>query len=411
MAMKQTQTKMFDFSDVGLDFSSGSKALFPDRFKKMLVQGYNVQTVIGVTVIGNQYTFTYGGVHGYAAGRVLKIDSGLLATINGGECVIDSVTPTTLTLTIDDGPGSIIGNFTTRVSSLGWSLEYESGLVQLYKMKYLDGRDCYVRFVFTLSTTAYKNMVTVCVGQTADISTGVITDSLSHATTKENTNIVTGFVWAFTVATTPATIASYIYSQGLDLYGRGSVVGSKYHILILNNGGTEDYAGRVQGIIPQQTLDIDVLDFPLVLGTTVTSPTSTSTVYAEVTQFGDKDAAMIGNVSVALSGDISATSSIGTGIKAASSFYSGAILGQQITAAYPITLHEKVSKQFLGFAYGLYRVDYASSNKPSHLKANSPSLTTDFDINSTVVLHAAFTGRGDTYFQYFAAPVEEIKIA
>ncbi|EXE09995.1 hypothetical protein J559_3303, partial [Acinetobacter sp. 983759] len=43
MVMKQTQTKMFDFADIGLDFSAGSKSLFPDRFKKMLAQGYNTQ--------------------------------------------------------------------------------------------------------------------------------------------------------------------------------------------------------------------------------------------------------------------------------------------------------------------------------------------------------------------------------
>jgi hypothetical protein len=47
--MKQTQTKMFDFADVGLDFCSGSKNLFPDRFKKMLSQGYNEQTVASVS--------------------------------------------------------------------------------------------------------------------------------------------------------------------------------------------------------------------------------------------------------------------------------------------------------------------------------------------------------------------------
>jgi len=63
MVMKQTQTKMFDFADIGLDFSAGSKSLFPDRFKKMLAQGYNTQTVSSVTVEGNQVTLNYGGSH------------------------------------------------------------------------------------------------------------------------------------------------------------------------------------------------------------------------------------------------------------------------------------------------------------------------------------------------------------
>ena len=70
--MKQTQTKLFDFSDIGLDFCAGSKNLFPDRFKKILAQGYNTQTVASVGVVGNQVTLTYGVSHGYVADRVLK---------------------------------------------------------------------------------------------------------------------------------------------------------------------------------------------------------------------------------------------------------------------------------------------------------------------------------------------------
>src|SRR5690606_35768536 len=104
MTMKQTQTKLFDFSDAGLDFSAGSKNLFPDRFKKMLSLGYNVQTVTSVAVAGNQVTFTYGGTHGYAADRVLKVDSGPLSLINEGEFWIDAVTTNTVTMTIDDAP-------------------------------------------------------------------------------------------------------------------------------------------------------------------------------------------------------------------------------------------------------------------------------------------------------------------
>ncbi|WP_250852373.1 hypothetical protein [Acinetobacter sp. ANC 5414] len=100
MAMKQTQTKLFDFSDIGLDFCAGSKALFPDRFKKMLALGYNVQTVSSVMVSGNQVTFTYGGAHGYLADRVLKVDSGALPSVNNGEFWIDSVTTNSVTFTL-----------------------------------------------------------------------------------------------------------------------------------------------------------------------------------------------------------------------------------------------------------------------------------------------------------------------
>lgn len=410
MTMKQTQTKLFDFSDAGLDFSSASKDLFPDRFKKMLAEGYNVQTVSSVSIAGNQVTLTYGGAHGYVADRVLKVDSGALASLNSGEFYIDSVTTNTVTLTIDAAPGSVSSGFTTRIAPLGWSLEYESGLVQLYKMKYLDERDCYVRLVFTLSTTGYKNMVTVCTGKTANVGTGEITDAYSYAPTKNNTGIVAGFAWGFTALGVSSSAASYTHAQGLASYGKGCVVGSKYHFLIMNNGGREDYAGRVQGIIPQCTHDLEQLDYPLVLGVTITNPTSTGVILSEITQFGDNDAAMIGAMSIALGATATSAQSIDTGLNAAESFYSSEVLGQQVTAALPVVLHEKSTKQFLGYAIGLYRVNYASSSKPSYAPQNSPSVTADIDLESKIILHATFTGRGDTSHRYFAVPIEEIKI-
>src|SRR5690606_30234894 len=135
MAMKQTQTKLFDFSDVGLDFCAGSKNLFPDRFKKMLSLGYNVQTVTSVAVVGNQVTLTYGGAHGYVVDLVLKVDSSVFASINGGEFWIDSITTNTLTFTLDAAPASVVSGFTTRIASLGWDLVYEQGHIYIYKFR------------------------------------------------------------------------------------------------------------------------------------------------------------------------------------------------------------------------------------------------------------------------------------
>ncbi len=135
MAIKQTQTKMFDFSDTGLNFCAGSKNLLPDRFKKMLSIGYNEQTVSSIAVSGNQVTLTYGVSHGYVADRVLKINSGVLATINNGEFVIDSVTSNTVTMTIDSAPLSIVGSLTTRIAPLGYQLVYE--LNNIHVLNYL----------------------------------------------------------------------------------------------------------------------------------------------------------------------------------------------------------------------------------------------------------------------------------
>ena len=130
--MKQTQTKVFEFSDTGLDFCSGSKNLFPDRFKKMLALGFNEQTVSSVTVLGSEVTLTYAAAHGYVADRVLKVDSGDLAAINGGEFWIDSITTNTVTFTLDEIIPPVSGRFTTRSASLGWDLVYENGSVHIY---------------------------------------------------------------------------------------------------------------------------------------------------------------------------------------------------------------------------------------------------------------------------------------
>src|SRR5690606_4254920 len=165
MVMKQTQTILFDFSDVGLDFCAGSKNLFPDRFKKMLALGYNERTVSSVAVVGNQVTFTYGGTHGYVADRVLKVSAPELLSINSGEFVIDSVTENTVTMTIDGTPASIAGNFTTKVAPLGWDLVYELNHIHIYKFKHIDDSDMYARLCFQNATASgNRNCIAVGIG-------------------------------------------------------------------------------------------------------------------------------------------------------------------------------------------------------------------------------------------------------
>lgn len=144
--MKQTQTKFYDFSDVGLDFSAGSKALFPDRFKKMLALGYNPQTASSASITGNQVTLTYGVTHGYVADRVLQV------TAAGGynkEVYIDSVTSSTVTFTDATATG-LTGLISTKVAPLGWELMYEVANIHVYKFKQLDESDVFMRVVFRI---------------------------------------------------------------------------------------------------------------------------------------------------------------------------------------------------------------------------------------------------------------------
>jgi hypothetical protein len=128
-------------------------------------------------VTGNQVTLNYGVAHGYAADRVLKINSGPLAAIHGGEFWIDAVTTTSVTMTIDDAPFSIVGGFVTKIASLGWVLVYEQAHIQIYKFKHIDDTDTYARLCFQNATASgNRNCVAVGIGRTVDLNLGHITD-------------------------------------------------------------------------------------------------------------------------------------------------------------------------------------------------------------------------------------------
>lgn len=407
--IKQTQTKLFDFSDTDLDFCAGSKALFPSVFKKVLANGYNAKTVSSVSVSGSSVTLTYGVNHGYVADRVLQV------TATGGyskEVYIDSVTTNTVTFTESTTTG-LSGTVSTKVAALGWTLTYESGLVQLYKMKYLDERDLYVRFVFS-ATGARKNVMNVCVGKTANTSTGVITDANAFDAHKANVDVVTGFEWMFNFSTTTG-IDSYTYSQGLSTFGKGLIIGSKYHLVLMCNGGLANYCGRILAIAPTAMLNYEKLDYPLVFGQyNTTALTATSSVdYDQLrpTTSGVGSAAYVGTIPVAFDQEPNIDSVITGSTQNVSSFFTSNLDAFNTTAAQPISLYEKSSKQFIGFtAGGLYRSEIKNTNTSLSI-STTPSLTTDIDFSNYVAQHFAWALASDIYIHGFVAPVEEIKIA
>lgn len=407
MAMKQTQTKYFDFSDVGLDFCAGSKSLFPDRFKKMLTLGYNVQTVTSVAVAGNQVTFTYGGAHGYVADRVLKVNAPELLSINNGEFVIDSVTTNTVTMTIDGAPGLIAGDFKTNIASLGYQLVYEQNPVQLYKFKALDESDLFLRLVFTTASTN-RNTVSVCIGAQADIATGVITDQESYELTRNNPTVNDHLKWEFQYSNN-ATFNNYTYTQGYSEFGRGCIVGSKYHFVILSNMSSVLSAGIVNGFLPVIT-PYDNLKLPVILGFVNNAAGSGyNTKGLSYATF-----AYLGKVSVAF--DAMNGSSfppfIFTTAKANQSYLPATIEAFNTTTARPIAIYERSSRQHLGFINGgMYECMYANDvNAPSTDRTQTPLHTYDIDLNNKCIIHHIASNTGALNCQYLAFPVEEIKI-
>lgn len=400
--IKQTQTKMFDFSDVGLDFCAGSKAKFREVFKKMLSTGYNPQTVLSVSISGNQVTLTYGTNHGYVADRVL------LLTATGGfnsEVYVDSVTTNTVTLTLNNTSG-LTGTITTKVAALGMSLVYEVGYVHLYKFKAIDETDLYLRLVFT-SATANRNTVSVCIGASADEATGVITDVNSYAGTRSNTLVNDSLKWEFQYTNTSAH-NNYTYSQGFNEYGKGCVVGSIYHLAILSNMLSVLASGTVNGFFPVIT-SYDNLKLPVILGFVHNAASNGyNTKGLSYTTF-----AYIGNISVAFdstNGGVNPSFIFSTA-KATQSVLPASIDSFNTTTARPIAIYERLSRQHLGFIIGgVYELMYSyDTNVPSISNSQTPFLATDIDFNNRCVIHHLASDTRSQDCQYLAFPIEEIK--
>jgi len=409
MVTKQTQTKLFDFSDVGLDFCAGSKNLFPDRFKKMLSVGYNVQTVSSVAIVGNQVTFTYGGAHGYAQDRVLKVDSGALASINNGEFWIDSITTNTVTFTLDGTPSVVEGGFATRIASLAWSLEYENANVHIYKFKHIDETDMFIRFVYQ-NNAAYRNAISVCIGKSVDLSVGTITDLNSLELNRANTTPVSGPNWEFT--SVPSSIYNnYTYNQGLSVFGLGRVVGSAYHVAFLFNILSQPGTGRVFGVFPfAPVANYSSLNYPAIfVEDAINHP-----MYDLNYRFG------LFNTRVYVGAQRCMGDQFRSEYNRDGRFYTITPRAYQsftkqdsfnTSIAQPFILYESPSDQFLGYIQGIYICSFNAVDTPPIIISSTPSITMDVDLNSLVVIGHLSVNTSSGACVFLALPVEEIKIA
>lgn len=402
--MKQTQTKLFDFSDVGLDFCAGSKSLFPDRFKKMLALGYNVQTVTNVAVVGDQVTFTYGGAHGYVADRVLKVDSGLLSSINNGEFWIDSITTNTVTFTLSDAPLSVPHGFTTRIAPLGWDLIYEVGNIHIYKFKSLNEDDLFLRLCFQNNLT-YRNCIAPCIGKSVDLDTGYINDEYALNETKSLATPHAGFKWEYGNKNN-ATFDNYTYSQGYGSFGRGVIIGSKYHFVSMHNASNTQAFGRIVGFVPTACLDYKQLDYPVLIGEATANPQSSNNSYQ--LSYGR---AFVGNARIQFDMATSTAESLFRVPQASDSFV-GSIDPFNVTSVSPIAIFDHSTQQHYGYiSGGLYVCKYASTNAPPNTYQASPFVDYDKDLTSMCYVHHFAYSQTAQYTVYLTAPLEEIKIA
>lgn len=403
MAMKQTQTKLFDFSDVGLDFCAGSKNLFPDRFKKMLSLGYNEQTVSSVSISGNQVTLNYGVSHSYVADRVLKIKTGALAEINNGEFWIDSVTTNTVTMTIDDAPTNIEGNFKTVVAPLGWELVYELNHIHIYKFKHIDDTDMYARFCFQNATTAgNRNCIAVGVGRTIDLAVGHITDSNTYGDLGTCETVVASTAnlkWDFT-SSTASTFNSYTYLQGVATFGQGRIIGSLYHFalcyFVSSTAGSNAYTS---GILPWAAFDYPELNYPVLL----CASNGASTVGANSPQL---QAGRMYAGSIRLKSHNSSSYIFGYN-EASSNFISSDLENFNTTACTPILLLEQTTGQVLGALNHVYQARYANSELGQSMSV-FPRIGYDIDLIEPHLMHVM--QYSNSAYAYLVFPIEEIKL-
>lgn len=405
MAMKQTQTKMFDFSDVGLDFCAGSKNLFPDRFKKMLALGYNTQTVSSVSVLGNQVVLTYGVNHGYVADRILKLNA---VNLNG-EYVIDSVTTNTVTLTIDNAPSTVLGGFTTFVAPLGWQLVHEVSNIHIYKFKHIDGTDMFARLCFQNATVAgNRNCIAIGIGRTVDLTRGIITDPncmADLATCPTVVDATSNLRWDFTNSTA-RTFDNYTYNQGYATFGKAMLIGSVYHLALMYtqaNNTTYQHFSTVSAIMPFSS-SYDVINYPILIAQNNGASSSVTTGSLSAAQ------AYLASIRVTLNNSVAQLFDRET---ASTSFLPPSIDSFNTTTCEPIPIYTFIEKQFIGYIVGLYQVLYNVVNSPTPKSETYPSLDMDIDFNNFVGVHfmRANNNNINNGSAWIALPIEEIKIA
>lgn len=406
--MKQTQTKMFSFEDVGLNFCNEAKTFFPDRFKKMFASGYNTKTVANTSVSGNQVVLNYGVVHGYALGRVIKINSGPLSVTNNGEYVIDRVTETSVSIIVDDAATSIAGGFTTHVAPLGWELVFEQPFIHVYKIRHIDDTDRYLRLCFTSTSinAAWRNTISPCLGKTYNPTTGDITDALAL---QANTNVAAPtsvFNWSFSYWA--RNIANALnYAAGYSNTGLSWVVGSPYHVIFAtgHGGGSEQgrkTSKRFSGFLPTQMMNYMALEYPVMIGESA-NPAGDAPEH----QY-DLSRAFLGNVLVTFESNSSNTAVIVNRPQA----YADYTLQDKFdtSTAGPLLIYEQATKQILGSVYGgCYIVKHATNSFATLDWGTVPFITKDIDFNSDVVIHAMTYSATASLAVFFALPLERIK--
>lgn len=240
----QTQTKIYKFSDKGIEVNGWAKGYYPEVFKKIFVTGYNENLITDIEILNGKVTLILPTNHGYLLERVIRFSS----PTHNKDYVITEVTATSISFYDETFPSQITNPISIKVAPLDYELVYEVGLVHIYKFKDLDNTDLFLRLYFLSdkNNSSFRGLVYPCVGKTYDPATGYITDTNSLVETRDLKTAATRFSWELGMQTD-----MYYDNQPLDgNMGRITIIGSLYHLLISPSTSSTKYSFTLNAILP-----------------------------------------------------------------------------------------------------------------------------------------------------------------
>lgn len=240
----QTQTKIYKFSDKGIELNGWAKGYYPEIFKKIFVTGYNENLITDIEILNGKVTLILPTNHGYLLERVIRFSS----PSHTKDYVITEVTATSISFYDETFPSSITNPISIKIAPLDYELVYEVDQVHIYKFKDLDNSDLFLRLYFlsTKNSSSYRGLVYPCVGRTYDPETGYITDTDSLVETRDIKSPATRFSWELGQQDNV-----YYENQPLNpSYGQITIIGSLYHLLISVATGNTKYYFTLNSILP-----------------------------------------------------------------------------------------------------------------------------------------------------------------
>jgi hypothetical protein len=162
-----TKTKSFDSAMPGAPVLSGTAGALLAVLDAVLVNGFGLQSVSALNVLGGIATATVPSVPSAGVDSVILVAGASNALLNG-EQRVTAVTANSVSWATTAPDGAATGSVTLKVAPAGWAKAFSDTGLAAYKSASVEGTGCYLRVDDTGTTTArvrgYESL--------ADINTG-----------------------------------------------------------------------------------------------------------------------------------------------------------------------------------------------------------------------------------------------